>query len=477
MPQLSPTVPLVLASALMLCGCTPRAEQVPAQIASAADSVRELDGVVDVEVSRSTAAEPTPRNFGQRQAPPLSRVDARIQLDDVLTPAAAGAAAHKTQQLLSTAADRTEPHENISLSTELVISSQDGGGDDPWLTVRSDATTSPESVADAAEDGYELHVAGAATTWLALSKPSGADPDAADPPSETAYVAATAPDTLVDLARTAVELDRPVELEAPGARYQAAWRVPDVEAVRLVAGAAARPGVQDVAYLTQQHRITLRSDAEPGDQDLADLRRWLDTRDIPDADDPLAYTVMDASSAETTGWVSDRRPTSHEPHALDPFGGATPWPDDPTAPDCTADDLTVAFGVVDSAAGTRGSSVSARNVSGRPCAVENVPVLTFRNEAGKAQEDVTIAPYEPGAEPGRVVLPHDASVLSMLLWRTMSTANDPDTTVTIEVTAVPGGRPVDLDVTADGTSASGLDVLDGAEVRVSPWIQGEIQGD
>jgi hypothetical protein len=53
----------------------------------------------------------------------------------------------------------------------------------------------------------------------------------------------------------------------------------------------------------------------------------------------------------------------------------------------------------------------------------------------------------------------------------MSTASDPDTTTTIEVTAIPGADPVPLDVTTYGTPASGLDILDGAEVRVGPWTQ------
>jgi hypothetical protein len=61
-------------------------------------------------------------------------------------------------------------------------------------------------------------------------------------------------------------------------------------------------------------------------------------------------------------------------------------------------------------------------------------------------------------------------------WGAMSTANDPDVTVALDVVPVAGAAPVRLwpEIPADAGLAAGattLDVLDGAEVRVSPWVQ------
>lgn len=469
MPPLPRVLAVTALCTLALAGCTPGADRAPAQIESAADAVRALPGVAGVAVTRTADPEPVQGNFGEQDEPAPSTVHIEVALAETLDPEAAGEAAGTAHRLLATAAGQVESHENVTVLSDVVTSPVGGESDGSRLTVGAGPHTRSPVVAAAVEDGYGLIAAGATTVGLSLGPGGGDGSWDEDPLAATAHVAAADPDDLVDLAVAAVELDREVALQAPGARYQPAARVPDVDAVRLLAAAAGRPGVQDAAYLAQEQRLEIWSGAEPRSKDLADLRRWLEALDFASADGPLAYTLLDVRSTETTGWVSGAAPASHAPHTLDPFGGATPWPDDPSAPDCTGDELEVTFGVVDSAAGTRGASVAARNVSGRPCAVENVPRLTFHNQAGQAQSDVAIQPYEPGVRPGRVVVPAGESALALLLWRAMSTANDPDPTTTVEVTATPGARPVPLDVTAGG---EGLDVLDGAEVRVSPWIQG-----
>lgn len=456
---------LTLAAVLSLAACTAAVDQPPAEVTSAAEAVRDLPGVDDVAVTRTpTGAEPVQGNFGQRREPAPSTVSVEVALVGTLDPRVAGEAAGEAHRLLAAAAGRVDDRENITVASSFV------GG--PGLGVTTGPGTTSEVVADAVEDGFGLLAAGATSMGLGLGgRGDGSWDD--DPIAATASVSAATRDDLVGIARTAEELDRGVELQAPGVHYRAATRVPDVDAVRLLVAAAGRPGVVDATYLSQEQRITLRTDAEAGSQRLADLHRWLDTQDFATADHPLAYTVMDAAYAETTGWVSGAEPASYAPHTLDPVGDAEPWADDPAAPGCAGQDLEVAFGAVDSAAGTRGASIRATNVSGGPCAVENVPGLVFENEAGQPQQDVAVEPYEPGVVPGRVVVPDGGTVLAPLLWRAMSTANDPDTTTTIEVTAVPGADPVPLDVTTDGTPATGLDVLDGAEVRVGPWTQGD----
>jgi hypothetical protein len=481
-PPLPRILALAAASALALAGCTPADAARPAEtdaaaeLETAADAVRELDGVVEVAVHRTAVAEPVAGNFGERPATTLSSVRIEVRLDETLGAGAAGDIAGEAHHLLVAGAGRMDGYDNIAVSAEFLAGSEkpeDSAAARPWLTIGAGARgvtgTLTDSVADAIEDGYELRGAGAETVSTGLGDGDGTWED--DPLAATAHVTASSRDDLVALAETAVELDRGAGLEAPGARYQAISRVPDVDAVRLLVAAAGRPDVRDVAYLAQQQQLEIQSGADSGAQSLADLHHWLEAQVFATADSPLAYTVLDASFAETTGWVSGAEPASHAPHTLDPFGGAAPWPDDPAAPACTGNSLEVTFGVVDSAAGTRGGSVRARNVSGGPCAVENVPGLVFRNGAGQAQADITIEPYEPGVEPGRVVVPDGESVLAPLLWRAMSTVNDPDTTTTVEVTAVPGADPVLLDVTTDGTP--GPDILDGAEVRVSPWIQAD----
>ncbi|MFD7023155.1 DUF4232 domain-containing protein [Promicromonospora sukumoe] len=466
MPPLRRVLTLAAVSVLALAGCTPSADVPPAEVTSAADAIRDLPGVDDVAVTRTpTGAEPVQGNFGQLTGPAPSTVSVEVALAGTLDPRAAGEIAGEAHRLLADGASRVDDQENVTVASSFV------GG--PGLSVSTGPATASEVVSGAVADGFGLLAAGASTVGLSLGLGGGDGSWEESPIASTAHVTAASPEDFVDLARTAVELERGVDLEAPGVRFQGAARVPDVGAVRLLVAAAGRPGVVDATYLSQQRRITLRTDAEAGSQDLADLRRWLEAQDYATAVDPLAYTVTDAAYAETTGWVSGAEPASYAPHTLEPSTDAGAWPDDPAAPDCTGRDLEVTFGVVDSAAGTRGGSVVATNVSGGPCAVETVPGLVFENEAGQPQQDVTVEPYEPGVVPGRVVVPDGGTVLAPLLWRAMSTANDLDTTTTVQVTAVPGAEPVPLDVTMDGTPATGLDVLDGAEVRIGPWTQAD----
>lgn len=469
MPPLPRALVLAAAvSALVLAGCTLGAEQPPAEIRSAADSVRDLDGVVAVEVTRSTPIEPARGNFGQREQAAPSSVSVRVKLDETLAAGDAGAVTAEAQSLLASDADLLQSRDQVSLSVEYYTETEESDGEGRSLHVTTGAGPTTEVVGDAATDAYHLREAGAVSVTIGLGDGPGTWED--DPIAATAQVRAPSVDALPGLARTAVELDRSADLSASGADFRSAARVPDVGAVALLAAAAERPDVSSATYLAQERRLTVRADTTSPAQDLTALRRWLDRHEYARASgNHVAYTVVDAEQTETTGWVSGFEPPAQDPGTVPPPEGAAPWPVDPAAPDCAGDDLEVTFGVVDSALGTRAANVRARNVSGAPCAIENVPDLIFRNEAGQAQENVTITLGD--VEPARLVVPDGEYVLFAFLWRAMSTANDPDTTTTIEVTAVPGADPVRIDATADGTRASGLDVLDGAEVRQSPWTQ------
>jgi hypothetical protein len=95
----------------------------------------------------------------------------------------------------------------------------------------------------------------------------------------------------------------------------------------------------------------------------------------------------------------------------------------------------------------------------------------FLNAGGDPQRDVIVEPYGPGVIPARIVVPSGAEVFAPLEWGAMSTANDPDVTTSLQVTAVAETDPVPLGVLANESSRAGLDVLDGAQVRVGPWVQ------
>ncbi len=458
---------LAAAAALTLVGCTPSAERPPAEIRSAADEVRELDGVVGVEVTRTTVSGPVQGNFGQQEETPPSSVDARVELAESLDPAAAGDAVGEAHRLLAAGAERVDPLENVTVSAEFFAGSEPSENftaGQPWLSVRAEDDAEPERVAEATEYGYELRATGAESVSLGVT--SGAE----DPPTAWASVVASSADDLVTLARKAIELDRGADLEAPGIRYESASRPPDLAAVRLVVAAAGRPDVRNAAYVAGQP-LTIQSDAAPGAQSLADLRSWLEARRFATADHPLAYTVLDAEYTEATGWVSGAVPTAHAPHTVPLPAGTKAWPDDDAAPACTDDDLRIAWAGSDAATGHRYGLLTARNVAGNACALEAVPGVTPLNGAGRGQDDVSIELYAPGVVPGRLVVPPGETASAAVEWGAMSTANDPDLTTTLRVVPQPGTAAVEVPVSGRPESRGGLDVLDGAALRISPWVQ------
>jgi hypothetical protein len=447
------------ASTLVLAGCTPSAERPPAEIRSAADTVRELDGVVDVEVTRTTVSEPVAGNFGEREEPAPSSVHARVELAESLDPTAAADAVAESQRLLATGADRVDPLENVTVSAEFV-----SGTEQPWLHLQAALDARPDTAAEAAEYGYELRAAGADQVSL------GVTAESSDPDALRASVVASVPDDLVALARTAITMGHGADLEAPGIRYQSTTRVPDLSAVRLLLAVAGRPGVRDAAYVGGQ-QLTVQSDAAPGARSLDDLRRWLESRPHATAEHPLAYTVLDAEYTESTGWVSGVLPAAHAPHTLPLPTGTKAWPDDDTAPSCADDDLRIAWGGSDAATGHRYGLLTARNVGKHPCALEAVPDVVPLNGAGHDQDDVTTEPYAPGVVPGRVVVPPGEAASAAVEWDTMSTANDPDPTTTLRVVPHPGAATIEVRVSGRPEAPGGLDILDGGALQVSPWVQ------
>ncbi|WP_419705238.1 hypothetical protein [Promicromonospora sp. NFX87] len=257
---------LVLAavSALVLAGCAPGTGQPPAEIRTAADSVRDLDGVVAVEVTRSSPIEPPSGNFGQREQAAPSTVSVRVRLDETLGADGAGAVTAEAQSLLAADADLLESRDQVSLSVEYYTetegsgATQGGYGEGPSLHVTTGAGPTTKVVRDAATDAFHLREAGAVSVTISLGDGPGTWED--DPSAATAQVRALSVDALPGLAGTAVELDRSADLSASGADFRSAGRVPDVGAVALLVAAAERPDVSSATYLTQERRLTVRAD-------------------------------------------------------------------------------------------------------------------------------------------------------------------------------------------------------------------------
>ncbi|WP_431838453.1 DUF4232 domain-containing protein [Cellulomonas sp. Y8] len=164
-------------------------------------------------------------------------------------------------------------------------------------------------------------------------------------------------------------------------------------------------------------------------------------------------TVLSSAGSET---VVVGRPAPGDP--------TSPWPDDPAAPACAGADLDVTLGGFDAALGRRYLLLTATNTSDASCAVQGRPAITFVRASGTPAPDVETGTPSGTPEPGRYVLPPGERLHAGLTWRGMSTALDPDVTVTLRVTAAPGADPVDVPA-----GEHTLDVLAGAAVEVGAW--------
>lgn len=431
-------------------------DPVPDELRAAARQAADVPGVGSAEVA---GYEVTTRDLKDGD---VARVAVDVVLDDGLSPEAASTAAARADALL--AAARVDGVRTLSRTTTVRAGEPRTVNDveiyplTAWVAEDGDAS----SVADA----FALRRAGATTV-------SGAGAEVADG------------EGLVRLAQAAAEQEIAASLRtADGTlQYDASGRVPDAAVARLAAEAAGRPGVASVAVSAQVPEDVVVTGgvvlglqvrlAGPTTSPAADaVTRWLDDPARAVGDGHLAYSLTEPGYAERVeGWVAASPPPAPEEHTVPLPAGVDPWPADDAAPACTGDDLRLTLGTPDAAAGGRYLAVHAENVSDRPCALDGVPDLVFRNADGEPQDDVTIEPSAPGVVAGRVVVPPGERALATVQWRAMSTANDPDVTTVVDVVAVPGAGPVPLTPEVPGVGAAELDVLDGAKVRVGPWVQ------
>ncbi|GGU22604.1 hypothetical protein GCM10007979_21780 [Nocardioides albus] len=417
------------------------------------DEWRSVAGVRDVVAVEESLRIPG-EDFGEQDRWEHS-VRIEVTLEDDLTGPEAAEAGTEVLGLLTPEIALKAPEAAADRSRASFIVSSTG------IQVGSGGLVPLDAVGDALADAVALRDAGATSVSLSVSEERSDRPAKAD-------VRATK-DALVAVATVARTSRRPVDLLGGEAWYRSN-ELPDPVEVGLVAAASERPSVTSAQLSAPFDPLIVLVEAAEGDRVIADVSRWLAAYDAyPGASGkPLAFSVEGTRGGKAEGWVGGVTPPQT---TMTPFGSGDPWPADPGAPSCRMEDLEVTFGGQDAAAGSRQAWLRARNTSGGACAIESVPAVEFLNADGAAQAGVSVEPYEPSMVPARVVVPAGESVMAALDWQAMSTANDPDVTTELRVVAIPGGPAVTLGVGVPG-GPSDLDILDGAEVRISPWAQG-----
>lgn len=412
-------------------------------------SVPGVRNVLAVDESRRVPGE----DFGEADREEHS-VSVEVSLEDDLTGAEAVAASKEVLRLVRPEITRLAPEAGPDRTG---VSFTMGH---TRITVGERGLNPGDAMGDALADAVALREAGATSVSSTVADPQTGLPAKADVEAPQARLAA--------LAAVARDRQRPVDLRGGDAWYRSN-EVPDPAAVRLVVAASERRSVTSAQLAAPYEPLIVLVEAAEGDRVIGDVSRWLTAyQGYPvGSGQPLEYVVEGTRGGKVEGWVGGKTPA---PTTMPPFGDGAPWPADPAAPPCRPSDLEVTFGGQDAALGSRQAWLRARNLGRLACAIEDVPDVAFLNAAGARQTAVMVEPYEPSMVPERVVVPPAQSVMAVIDWQAMSTANDPDITTELLVTAMPGSTPTTLGVAVpDGPR--GLDILDGAEVRISPWAQ------
>ncbi|WP_166853098.1 DUF4232 domain-containing protein [Isoptericola sp. BMS4] len=436
-------------------------DPVPDELRAVEREVADLPGVVEVSTDYAVVA----RDPLDGDA---ARSTVTVRLDEALAPGAAGRAAERAATLVDGA---RVP--GTDLTASVVVEAGEptafGGAAVPPVSVRGPSSGGADDTPTDPAADLSTRVVGAFTLWRGGTARVG-----------TADAVSSDAGGLVGLARLAADEELAVSVgTADGTvSYDGYGGVPDVAAVRLAVDAVGRDAVTTAVLAdSAEPRLSVGLDVAADAPPARALVRWLeDPARAAGLGRPVAYTVSEPGYATLLdGWVGGVAPPEPAEHTVPVPDDVAAWPADADAPACAGGDLDLALSTPDAATGSRYLAVLATNVSGRPCALDGVPGLVFRNADGEPQRDVTLTPSAPGVVPGRVVVPDGERARATLEWRAMSTANDPDVTTSVEVTPVPGADAVRL-VPADpaGPGADGpttLDVLDGAEVRAGPWVQ------
>lgn len=225
---------------------------------------------------------------------------------------------------------------------------------------------------------------------------------------------------------------------------------------QVLVGVAGRPGVTSLLLDTRAAtdgtpEAWLRVQVQ-GDDTVAGLARDLGAMPWP-AERPPVHVVVASSFREQGGMLGVPEPDAP---------AADPATAQPGAPGCAA--LEVAVAGFDAALGSRYLLLRATNATPDPCVVEGRPEVGFLRASGTLVPDVETGTPTGTPAPEALVVGPGGTVSAQLRWGAMSTSQDPDVTVALLVTPVPGAAAVRLDA-----PEGGIDVLAGAAVEVGAW--------
>jgi len=284
---------------------------------------------------------------------------------------------------------------------------------------------------------------------------------------DNAGAAASNTEALLELARFAHDRGYTPTLELPDGtiRYTPNGEF-KLEQLGMAVAAKAQPNVDTAIFGSGS--LSVYSSSPDGSEQTAEIKQWLDAHEP--LSEPTAYTLSSPDFGTIfDGWIGGELPEYliAKPPVLP--DGVTAWPSDEKAPTCTRDGVQLSLSEPDAAAGSRYLSLYARNVSGHACSLQGYPRITFLNADGEPQDDAATRP-ETHLSAERIVVPAGEYAISTLDWKAMSTSPDPDETTDVSVAALPNLEPVVLTPKQQQLPIS-LDILDGARVDLSPWMQ------
>lgn len=291
---------------------------------------------------------------------------------------------------------------------------------------------------------------------------SSADVTSAQATRDAVSATVATADALPRLAAATVALPQPMLLLSTADQrlvVDVAPGVLDTALADVLVAVAARP---DVASLSVDARAATDGTREAwlrvqvqGDDTVAEVARALGAADWP-AGRPRVHVVVASAFREQGGLLGVPEQEPADDGA--PVGAP--------APACT--DLEVAVAGFDAALGSRYLLLRATNATPGPCLVEGRPDVAFQRASGTLVPDVETGTRTGTPAPEPLVVAPGGTVAAQLRWGAMSTALDPDVTVALLVTPVPGAATVTLDA-----PEGGLDVLAGAAVEIGPWQRGD----
>lgn len=409
----------------------------PEELCAAAQQLEQLDGIEKAEVDYEvTLADPKDGD--------ASRASWTVVLSDELSPSAAGNLAQQASaQLEDFSGTRRNMHSILRFAAGVPEPSGVPGTDLYPVDVMDSGNVREQII-----EAFAFRQLGAAraTQGAAVAESTGKLLELGE------FAASRGSQTSLELADGSVRY-------TPNGDFKAAELALAVEAAGL-------PQVQSAIFGSGQLSVHTISAEESTLTEQ--VRQWLDAHE-PLAE-PTRYTLSSPGYGRILeGWIAGKKPAPLIPTPAPLPEAESPWPQDAAAPACSEADLQISLGSPDAAAGTRYLAVYARNASAAPCALQSYPRIEFLNASGEAQPEVQLQP-RPGMSLERLVVPAGETALSTLQWGAMSTALDPDETVLLEVSAAPGHEAVSLQPEIQGAAAP-LDILDGAEVHQSPWVQ------